>query len=48
MKTFDAGHLADTLAIHFATIAAHIGQFIIPPIFILGGVIGWIKKSTRS
>ncbi|MEA8592970.1 restriction endonuclease [Pseudomonas aeruginosa] len=48
MKTFDAGHLADTLAIHFATIAAHIGQFIIPPIFILGGVIGWIQRKARA
>ncbi|HBO5517491.1 TPA: restriction endonuclease [Pseudomonas aeruginosa] len=48
MEAFDSGRLADTLAIHFATIAAHIGQYIIPPIFILGGVIGWIQRKARA
>lgn len=48
MGDLDASHLADALALHFATVAAHIAQYIIPPIFLLGGIMGWIQRKARA
>lgn len=48
MAPVAADQLADSLATHFVTLAAYVAQYIIPPIFVLGGVLGWIKRKARA
>lgn len=48
MPAVAADHLADAFAIHFVSLAAYIAQYIVPPIFVLGGALGWIRRKARE
>lgn len=48
MGVVPIGHLAETVGFYILRLAAFIGQFVIPPIFLLGGILGWIQRSIRA
>ncbi|WP_454838586.1 restriction endonuclease [Pseudomonas mohnii] len=48
MGVVQTGHLAESIGFYILRLAAFIGQFVIPPIFLLGGILGWIQRTIRA
>ena len=48
MGVVPIGHLAEAVGFYILRLAAFIGQFVIPPIFLLGGILGWIQRAIRA
>ncbi|KSQ21593.1 restriction endonuclease [Pseudomonas aeruginosa] len=48
METVNADRLADALAVQVLTVAAYVGQYIVPPIFFIGGTLGWLRRKGRE
>ena len=48
MGVVPIAHLAEAVGFYILRLAAFIGQFVIPPIFLLGGILGWIQRTIRA
>ncbi|CAD0266071.1 conserved hypothetical protein [Pseudomonas veronii] len=48
MDVAPGGELAQAAVNHLVRLFAYIGQYVIPPIFLLGGIFGWIQRAIRA
>ncbi len=48
MQHAATGELAQAYVDYFLKLIAYLGQFFIPAVFVLGGILGWLQRSIRA